>query len=1010
LARFSAGPGDTGSFSSLSPFIGRLTELTQLRSALDAARSGSPQIVLIGGEAGLGKTRLLREVRPSLEQHGTVLHSRCYEGSSIPYLPFADVLRTIADRHEAALAGCSKTDRGMIDRLIGRGDLGDVLTEISAADDRRVLLFSAVASLLIRMSESRPVILILDDLHWMDAPSLELLAHLTFPIAEATIRQPVKILVVATYRPDGLDQRSAAAIDRLQREEACQRIALEGLNEHEVEQLIKGLGFERPAHQFVTTIATATRGNPLFIQESLAYLKTTNATEERGGYLVVTIPPTDLRLPEQITDIISARAAALSEEDRRVLTLAAFMGDSFSYETLAAMADADESSLLDTLDRAVRERFLQNEGDGFRFGHPLIRHVLYGDASLPRRQRLHKLLADRLERLYAGHIEEHTDEIAHHLMLSGALANPRTVLEFCRGAGEHATGVYAWGEAARYFEAAVTAGRSIDTLSVDDRAQLHHLAGFAYYRDLDIGPAVDHYRKAIEGFRESDNKRALVTTLIQYAKCRITQASVAFGTMADVELLEALLDELGEEDTELRAQVLAQLSQVYWTARQTEKAESTAREALALAENTESDAITVEACSSLGLACLQSMRVREALESYRRGLTHAETTADPWLMGWPLARIPLCHVWLGELDAAETVAERGSEVMRRSQDWAELTQVYAARVAAEVVKGNFKAAERYAYEGMTATDRSRYPWGAAMFLPALACARALQGEWEEAEDALEPLTTLGRIFEEPGPAIYSIVSLYKLLIGSYAQALPEARDLDARLDRIVKSGRGSVESLAAFATALELADAAELNMDVSPAEAVMFQAAQNEVVITTGWTFLVPRVLALASAVSGRFDEAESRLSLAMEVAKGVGARPELARLTLDWARLLRRRRGKGDQERASQLVSDAATLFRELGMAPFAVQAASLASEFEAELLTPGQVADVFPDRLSQREVEVLRLVARGRSNQQIADELVLSSKTVARHMSNIFDKIGVENRSGATAYAFEKGLAAGN
>jgi len=991
--------------TSTSPFIGRQSELALLKSALDSAEKGSPRIVLIGGEAGLGKTRLLREMRPIFEAHGAVLYGRCYEDATIPYLPFAEILRTITELEPQLIPDTDPPDREILERLLGRGDL-DHTPDLGASDDRRALLFAAVGSLLLRLAASRPLIILIDDLHWMDGPSLELLTHLAFPMVEAAIRRPVPILLMATYRPDGLDQRSANAVDRLQREDACETAALQGLSEFEVEQLIRGVGFERPSHQFVVTIAEATRGNPLFVQEALSYLQSSNAIEKRGGYLVVTVPPTDLKLPTQLTDIISVRTAALAPEARRILTLGAFLGDSFSYATLCAVSNAPEGPLLDILDRAVRDRFLANEGDGFRFGHPLIRHVLYSDVSLPRRHRLHKQIADGLRKLHDDELEQHIAEVAHHLMNCGAQADPEIVLEYCRSAGEQAMGVYAWGEAARHLEAAVTAARSIPSLSVPDLAHLHHRAGFAYYRDLDIGPSLDHYREAIDRFRSIGDKRALVTTLIQYAKCRITQASVAFGSLADVELLEELLQDLGEEDVDLRAQTLAQLSQVYWTARQSDKAESTAREALELAESMDNDQTIIEACSSLGLACVQKVRLRDALESYRRGLEVARGTGDPWLMGWPLARIPLVQVWLGDLKAVDESVTEGTEVMLRSQDWAELTQVYSAAIATAVVRGDFKAAERLAYDGMAATDRSRYPWGAAIFLPALACARAIAGEWEEAEDAIEVLQTPGRIFEEPGPAITGISYLYLQLMRSYRQTLQHSLELEATVARLLDGGRTDVASVAAYAVGIELVDAVGLNLDVANAEAHIMRAAQGEMVISSGWIFLLPRILALASATSGRLDEAESRLGIALEVARGIGARPEQGRVNLDWARLLLKRKAKGDRERAEQLVAEASRLFQELGMTPFTAQATAVATEMEAALPSAPPGAVSYPDRLSAREMEVLQLVARGRSNQQIADQLVLSAKTIARHMSNIFDKIGVENRSGATAYAFRKGL----
>jgi DNA-binding CsgD family transcriptional regulator/tetratricopeptide (TPR) repeat protein len=873
-----------------------------------------------------------------------------------------------------------------------------------------VLIFAAVSNLLLKLCDTRPVVLVLDDLHWMDAPSLELLAHVTFPITEAVIRRPVSVLVISTYRPDGLDQRAAHAVDRLQREEVCELLTLDGLAEFAVDQLMREVGFERPSHQLVVTVASATRGNPLFIQEALAHLRSSDTIVERGGYLVTTVSPSDLKLPRQIIDVISSRLATLAEDDRRILTIAAFLGDDFAYETLAAVCDTAEDALLDILDRAIRGRFLINEDAGFRFAHPLIRHVLYAEASLPRRHRLHKQLADRLELLYADSLEQHVSEIAHHLMNSGTQADPDKVIEACKVAGERAMSVYAWGEAARYFEAALAAIARSETDSILDRARLQYWAGFAYYRDLDIGPSLDHLAAAIESFREAGDQRGLTQTLIQYANCRITQASVAFGTLADVEMLEEELAHLAEEHADLRAEALAQLSQVYWTARQSKKAEETALESLAMAQALDDDVLVVGACSSLGLAYIQTLRIRDALASYHQGLQAARRTGDYWLEGWPLARIPLAHLWLGELDQAQATAQEGIEVMRRSHDWAELSMTIATLISVETIRGNFEAAERHAHQAMVATNRSRYPWGAALFLPALACGRALRGEWEEAEDALELLTTPGRIFEEPGSAIEGISLLYRGLMAAHRGETTESERIAALQARLLQQARPDVASVAAYASAVEIADRMKTATDVAGAERALMTAAQHEMVITSGWLFLMPRALGLASSVAGHLDEAVSRLDIAMQVAAGLGARPERGRACIDLARVLMRRSGKADRERAAELVAEAGRVFQELGMHPFVDQAAAVALEVQTSLPRVEKPPSRFPDRLSIREVEVLQLVARGRSNQQIADELILSAKTIARHVSNIFDKIGVQNRSAATAYAFEKGLAAGN
>jgi DNA-binding NarL/FixJ family response regulator len=165
-------------------------------------------------------------------------------------------------------------------------------------------------------------------------------------------------------------------------------------------------------------------------------------------------------------------------------------------------------------------------------------------------------------------------------------------------------------------------------------------------------------------------------------------------------------------------------------------------------------------------------------------------------------------------------------------------------------------------------------------------------------------------------------------------------------------------------------------------------------------------VLGVAAAASGWWDKAEAHFREAIEVADRTAAQPELGRSCLDYARMLAARGGKGDRDQALSLLELAAPIFVKLRMAPFLAGTARLAETLEARLPAARELP-AYPDGLSEREVEVLRIVARGRTNQQIADEFVLSVKTVARHVSNILDKIAVDNRSAATAYAFEKGLA---
>ena len=1004
MDNISAGHGDQPFFPASAPFVGRNAELSELRAALTSAESGRPRIILIGGEAGLGKTRLLREMRPVLEAHAAVLHGRCYEGSTIPYLPFIEVLRVVADRYPEAITSMEFRDAEIVQRLLGKADDGTAVAEVSAPDDRRVLVVGAVSNLLLSMAERGPLVLVVDDLHWMDAPSLDLLAHLTFPITESALRDAVRVLILATYRPDDLTVKAAHAIDRLEREEMCELVPLTGLSESEVAQLIRGMGFARASHQLVSTVATATRGNPLFVQEALAYLSSSNSLVEKGGFLVTTASAEALKLPDQVTDAIAARLGGLSEQDRRVLTLAAFLGDAFEYRTLKAVTEAEEDVLLDSLDLAIRARFLVNEGDGFRFAHPLIRHQLYAETSAPRRHRYHKQIASALEEQFGDAIESHLGELAHHLMNSGPLAEAVKLVEFCRRAGDHALEVYAWGEAARYFEAAVTSMQQAGDFSIHDCAVLHRLAGFAYYRDLDVGPSTAHYQQAVEGFEQTGDKLELIRVLAERTRCLITQASIGYGGKVDLEPLIQLLNELGDDHPVQRAEALQIISEASWTARETDKAVAAADEIVEIGERLGNDRVLVWGYTAKALASFQTLEIREALECWRKCGISARKLDDPWMEGWALSRLPMTLIWLGNIADAESAAADGQRVTRRSQDWAEYTSVTSALVSAATLRGDFAGAERAASDAMAATERSHYPWGAAMFLPALAGARCLQGSWEEAEDALETLVAPGRVFEDPGPAVRGIVSIYRLLLRAQRGEALGADDLRQVL-AISRIGRPDVASVAAFAASVEIAAAVSPSTIDPGWEPALTYAHDQGMRFTSGWLFLVPRIRAILADLLDDWSLAENRFEAAVAIAVEAGARPELARTYLDWARFLAKR-GTAEQARARDLNAKALLEFQELGMDPWTERAVALATQLEGGPPALPRKRPEFPDRLSRREVEVLLLVARGRSNQHIADDLVLSTKTVARHLSNIFVKIGVENRSAATAYAFEKGL----
>ncbi len=356
----------------------------------------------------------------------------------------------------------------------------------------------------------------------------------------------------------------------------------------------------------------------------------------------------------------------------------------------------------------MHHRLLLNEGQVFRFAYPVIRHVFYHLPSAARRQRIHQQIAQTLEQLYADHLEAHL-EITHHLIRTGSVAEGTKVFRYARQAGDQAFALFAWSEAARYYEAAVSAAESLDTLSIHERAALHYWAGLAYYRDMDVGPCLDHYEKAIEAYRQTGDVQGLAQVLMEKIRAYFTQATVPCGTLPDVQPLEEILTALGKREPALRGNILATLAEAYRNAIQPDKAKEAAQCALEIGKSLQDNRLIARASFALGLAQAQTFHVREALTSWENSLISAQQSGDLWLQGWPLQRMPLVLTMLGRLEEAEKRALEASALIHQTHDWADYSVALSHLASVAIAKGDFPTAEKFVHETMMMVSRSHYP-------------------------------------------------------------------------------------------------------------------------------------------------------------------------------------------------------------------------------------------------------------------------------------------------------------
>src|SRR5262245_56557297 len=324
------------------------------------------------------------------------LRGRCSEDLPFPYRPFVEAL-------EEPLEDVLGAEAGALAHLLQRGSidqLGD-RDRRTGSGAEQLGLFRATSRGCLSLAQLRPTMLLLEDLHWADGSSLDLLEHVVFAVSETAVRAPVRLLILCTYRGGEIGARLARTLARLRREDIAVAVELPGLDEGEIQLLIRALGLGEPTHQLVTSISATTRGNPLLLQELLHDLAKRGALRRRGGYLAAVGDLATARLPAELMAVIAARMQPLGERCRDVLRHASLLGLRFSLRTLAAASATSEETLLTVLEEAIQQRLLVSDGPIFEFAHPLVRHVLAGEHSGVRAQRMHRRIAEALQRLHS---------------------------------------------------------------------------------------------------------------------------------------------------------------------------------------------------------------------------------------------------------------------------------------------------------------------------------------------------------------------------------------------------------------------------------------------------------------------------------------------------------------------------------------------------------------------------------------------------------------------------------
>ncbi|MEO6496453.1 MAG: AAA family ATPase [Solirubrobacteraceae bacterium] len=887
-------------------FVGRKHELEELEAALADAVAGNGSLVLIGGEPGIGKTRLVSSLAERASAAGaTVLWGPSWEGGGAPpYWPWIQVIRKAAQ-------GLTRDE--LADRIGGGGaylahlvpELGDRLGDVgeppaTGSDAARFALFDAAAGFLRASAARQPLMVALDDLHAADHASLLLLQFV------ARVLDGERLLVVGTYRDSEARQQPEVATLLSELARQGRQLPLRGLHQTELAQLVEARG-QRAAPDLTQRLHALTNGNPFFADEIVQLL----AADGALGNAPTSAESLILPLPDSIRETIRRRLTPLSPGTVEALGVAAILGREFSVATLAAATAMPAEGVVERLEEACAAGILVARPDlHYAFGHALTRDTLYGDLPRNERMRMHRLVGETLERTREG--EAHLSEIAHHFFEAGPSGDRVKAIDYATRAGDQAITMLAYEEAAASYSDAL---RSLD--ADERRGRLLLRLGQAQMRAGRLAEARATLHDAAKLADERGEGELYVDAALSSAPWGLST------TVADAELegfLAGALRRLEGGDTPRRARVMAALARTLYWSQDRQRRDALVEEAIAVARRIGDPATLARVLGDCHIATWDPDSPERSLPWAEEMLELAEQVGDTELAldahAWRISLL----LELGD----QVRAQQGIDTFARLAD--DLRQprarCYVARHRAlrALTAGRHEEAQA-AIEESAAMAASFSEDAIVQMLVAAQTffLRSAQGRLAELEPAM-------RLFAEGNPAM----PVWQIALLSVQRAAGRHEALAHEFAALAADDFAGIPRDNLWLTSLALL--AEVCWELRDPDAagtladlLAPYAERNVVVADAAFVAPVSRFLGLLAAAREDWEGALAHYAAAAATARRMNARPAAVQLAIDEAVARAARGAPGDGERAARLLSDALTAARELGMDAVASQAEAL-------------------------------------------------------------------------------------
>jgi class 3 adenylate cyclase len=891
--------------------VGRETELEVVAESAKRVTGGEGrEVLLVSGEAGLGKTTLVAEgARAAFASGACVLAGHCEEDLATPYQLFAGTIgHYVTHCAEDELWAHVKAHGSELARLVPA--LATRIPDLppsraTDSDTERYLLFAAVVGLLSQASEHHPIVLVLDDLQWADAGSLELLGHL---IASD---QPMAVLVLGTYRDTELSQSHPLlnTLAALQRQVKVTRLELTGLSNTAVVALMEamaGYALDEAGVGLAQAVHRETDGNPFFVSEVLRHLWETGAIyPDSAGRWEAIDKIEDVGLPVSVKEVIGARIGRLGVAGR-ILSTAAVIGRDFDIDLLARAADLPEDELLDLLDTAAAAALVR-EGRGrpgqYTFAHALIQHTLYEELGPTRRARAHRRVGEALEQLCGTLPGPRVGELARH-WFNGRQPGDRTkALDYSRQAADAALEALAPADALRYYTQALDLYGEVDD---PDR-----VLGI----DLGIGVGIAQRQTGDPAFRETllgashqagdigDTNRLVLAALAN------NRGWYSAGGVLDadrIEVLEMTLDRLSTEDRD-RPLVLATLCSELAIGTPLERRRALADEALTLAMASGDDAIIVRVLNSIFYALNVPVLLEQAMSRTADAIARAERVDDSMARFLALrTRHIVAYVAgdIGEMDRC--IAAMGLVAEHLDQPMMHWTMTYVHATQA-LISGDTGKAEELVFKALQLGTDSGQPDTNVFFGVQLMATNLQKGTLIELVPLIEQMAT------EITENLHAVKAALVLALAD-GDRTDEVRQL---LEEFVGTGFNFLVDASWSIGMCGFAEGAIEVGDPRFARPLFEQLAPwADQWCTTGITAQGPigHYVGGLATVLGRFDEADTYFAQAASMSTRARAKFFGARTDLLWGRMLAVRGAPDDVGRARALLTQAHTVARANG------------------------------------------------------------------------------------------------